>query len=654
MSEKLQVVLFSGGSGTHSITEAFIKQPQLELTILINAYDDGHSTGRLRKFIPGMLGPSDVRKNISRLMPRKETCHQALQRLSDVRLPKGIAYERGMEVAATYAEGRGSSLEGLWGALYRQLTVAQAEGWRDWFAIFMQYAREREQVGKPFDFNDCALGNILFAGCHLAAGRDFNRAMDDFGRYYEISARLLNITLGESLFLVAEKEDGSVLKSEGDIVSAQSTAKISHLYLLDEPTYRSQVELAEEVAWKQVLPTAVNPRMNPAAAAAIAAADVIIYGPGTQHSSLFPSYLTTGVAEAVASNLEADKIFVGNIKKDFDIQDEDAGELARKLLGAMSRYGQVAVRWSDLVTHFFFQGRGDQADYVPFDEKAFHFPLETVKLRDWETSDGKHAGGYVLEELQQIVQSRLSIQLDPARHLVSIIVPAWNEAATVEEVLRELNLLDFSRHDLGKEIVLVDGGSTDGTAEKARTVRGVRVHEARGGRGAALRAGIAQARGDVIVFFPADREYQTEDVNAIVDGVVVQGYKAVYGTRAVKTILDDQLKKTYEGSSILPVLSKYGGMALSTTALFLFNRYITDTLTSLKGFDARSLRALGLESNGVDLDAELVAKLSRQKEFILEIPVDYSPRTRAQGKKMTMGDGFGAILALWRYRFFRR
>jgi hypothetical protein len=134
----------------------------------------------------------------------------------------------------------------------------------------------------------------------------------------------------------------------------------------------------------------------------------------------------------------------------------------------------------------------------------------------------------------------------------------------------------------------------------------------------------------------------------------MQGYKAVYGTRAVKTTVDDRLKQTYESSSLLPSLSKYGGMALSTTALFLFNRYITDTLTSVKGFDARALKALALESNGVDLEAEIVAKLSRGKQFILEIPVDYVPRTRAQGKKMTMMDGFGAITALWRYRFLRR
>ena len=71
-AEQIRVVLFSGGSGTRTITEHFARHPQISLTILINCYDDGHSTGRLRKFIPGMLGPSDVRKNINNLMPTGE------------------------------------------------------------------------------------------------------------------------------------------------------------------------------------------------------------------------------------------------------------------------------------------------------------------------------------------------------------------------------------------------------------------------------------------------------------------------------------------------------------------------------------------------------------------------------------------------------
>src|SRR5580700_9463336 len=88
---KINLVLFSGGSGTQSITEALLRHPQISLRILINAYDDGHSTGRLRRFIPGMLGPSDVRKNINRLMPVAERSQQALRSISDHRLPVGIS-----------------------------------------------------------------------------------------------------------------------------------------------------------------------------------------------------------------------------------------------------------------------------------------------------------------------------------------------------------------------------------------------------------------------------------------------------------------------------------------------------------------------------------------------------------------------------------
>src|SRR5580704_490626 len=89
--QKIEVVLFSGGSGTQSITETLLRHPQIALRILINAYDDGHSTGRLRRFVPGMLGPSDVRKNIGRLMPANERSEKSLALVSDFRLPMGIA-----------------------------------------------------------------------------------------------------------------------------------------------------------------------------------------------------------------------------------------------------------------------------------------------------------------------------------------------------------------------------------------------------------------------------------------------------------------------------------------------------------------------------------------------------------------------------------
>src|SRR3954462_11123671 len=102
---QINVVLFSGGSGTHSIREALIRHKQIALHILINAYDDGHSTGRLRRFIPGMLGPSDVSRNINRLMPQTQERHTALRVLSDHRLPSGFPFDKGMLLSERVSNG---------------------------------------------------------------------------------------------------------------------------------------------------------------------------------------------------------------------------------------------------------------------------------------------------------------------------------------------------------------------------------------------------------------------------------------------------------------------------------------------------------------------------------------------------------------------
>src|SRR5450432_1199424 len=130
---KLSVVLFSGGSGTQSITEAFLKHPQISLTILINAYDDGHSTGRLRRFVPGMLGPSDVRKNINRLMPRSQDCHLALRKLSDHRLPGGYDYADGMTIVDRIANEARHDLAEELAKEFDRLSVKQARVFREFF-----------------------------------------------------------------------------------------------------------------------------------------------------------------------------------------------------------------------------------------------------------------------------------------------------------------------------------------------------------------------------------------------------------------------------------------------------------------------------------------------------------------------------------------
>jgi glycosyltransferase involved in cell wall biosynthesis len=283
--------------------------------------------------------------------------------------------------------------------------------------------------------------------------------------------------------------------------------------------------------------------------------------------------------------------------------------------------------------------------------------LETVKVRDWEEQEGRHSGGYVLDELRQIVQSRVDIELAEVRHMVSIVIPVLNEAKTIESVLKTVTALDFQEFGLSKEVILVDGGSSDQTVQRAREVRNVKIctlPPGESGRGAAMRAGIERARGNLIVFFPGDNEYRPEDLKEVVRMLVRPGCRAVFGTRAVKcTDLSKALKEIYGNDRKLYLTSKYGGMLLSVLTLLLFNRYVSDVLSTLKGYDAQLLHSLKLRSSGIDLETEIVSKLSRLREYMFEIPVEYTPRTREEGKKIRTDDGLKALFALIRFRMKR-
>ncbi|WP_031494861.1 2-phospho-L-lactate transferase CofD family protein [Bryobacter aggregatus] len=663
-SPKLNITMFSGGSGTHSITAALWRHPQISLKILINAYDDGHSTGRLRRFLPGMLGPSDVRKNLNRLMPEREQCHRSLKKISDHRLPVGIPAAEALALMDMILAGRCTKLPAPLADSFAQLNVAQYHRIQSFLSTFRRYYDEQFEKNNVFNFTDCALGNLFFAGCYLEEGQDFNRTIAAFSVFHDVDPSiLLNVTQGENLFLAAMKEDGQLVANEADIVAAQSSnAKISHLYLLSGDTYLDKMErqgILPEEGWEHFLTAQhVTPEISPAAAAAIAEADVIIYGPGTQHSSLLPSYLTRGVGEAVASNRQADKIFVANIHRDLDIPTDDINDLARKFVAAIQRPGpKINVEWEDAVTHFFVQDdhlRTDSAKYIPFDPAQFCYSLKTVRVRDWESQEGRHSGGFVLDEVRQIVQERIDIRIERTSHMVSILIPILNEERTIEEVLKSVVALDFQALGLSKEVLVIDGASTDRSYELAQKVRSVKVLrlDQQQGRGAALRMGIDAARGNLIVFFPGDKEYSTGDLYSLVSSLVNSRFRTVFGSRAVKCInLSGELRSIYQNNLSLYLASKYGGMLLSILTLLIYNRYVTDALSSVKAFDAEFLRSLRLQCDGRDLDTEIVAKLARREEYVLELPVDYTPRSRSAGKKITVFDGLACIWTLIRERF---
>ncbi|MER6580357.1 2-phospho-L-lactate transferase CofD family protein [Nonomuraea sp. NPDC001023] len=338
VTRRVSVALFGGGRGGAGIARALLRTPGTSLSLLVNGYDNGLSTGALRRWLPGMLGPSDFRKNLLLHLDPGDPRHTLLER----RLPPG----------ATPAD-----LDALIGDV---AAAGPAEAARELRVVAGRLAARPGGL----DLADCALGNLVFAGAYLRLGEDFNAAVRACARTFGSPVRLLNVTGGENAFLVALKQDGRVQADEADIVAPQDGVPITGLFLLREPLSaadraalagRPAERVRELLARRSAV---VTP--NPEALRALAGADLIVYGPGTPHSSLLPSYLTPGLAEALSGSGAAARVFVVNVGGDHDVQGLTATDLVDRTLAYLGDPGNERAT----ITHV-LSGRGAGAPAVP-------------------------------------------------------------------------------------------------------------------------------------------------------------------------------------------------------------------------------------------------------------------------------------------------
>ncbi len=315
------VCLFCGGRGSATLIRALLRRPEVNLSLLVNAYDDGLSTGALRDFVPGMLGPSDFRKNLSYLLDLYSAEQYALQKLIEFRLPEDFSAD---DLKAFRAFVDSGSMEGLKKTLLDQFSsidTVTRDRIRGLLGHFFRFYDKRiKEVS--FEFVDCSLGNLVFAGAFLEQGNDFNEAARLMSEVAGSKSRLINVSKGEARTLVALKTDGELMPREAVIVGPQSAVPILDLYFMEcEPSKEGWLAIAdkpieEKRAWLRSQEMKTEPSIQ--AIKALQEADIIIYGPGTQHSSLLPSYLIA--SEAILSSPATVKAFVANIQEDHDIQ----------------------------------------------------------------------------------------------------------------------------------------------------------------------------------------------------------------------------------------------------------------------------------------------------------------------------------------------
>jgi len=227
---------------------------------------------------------------------------------------------------------------------------------------------------------------------------------------------------------------------------------------------------------------------------------------------------------------------------------------------------------------------------------------------------------------------------------LSVLMPVYNEARTIDEVLRQVALIPVE-----KEILVVDDGSTDATREILRAKEGhdgirVILHDRNLGKGKALATALSQARGEILIIQDADLEYDPADYPALLRPIEMGRADVVYGSR-------------FRGSAENRVQNFWhtaGNRALTLISNVVTDLNLTDMATCYKAFHRRVVPALDLQESGFGVDAEITVKVARGGFRIFEVPVSYFARSRAEGKKIRLRDGISALAALLKYRLARK
>ncbi len=386
------------------------------------------------------------------------------------------------------------------------------------------------------------------------------------------------------------------------------------------------------------------PKLNTRLAEKLAAADLIIYAPGTQHSSLFPSYLTPGLSAAIAANLSAIKLLITNIQSDAEITGRNAVDIIDRAVFYLKEKGRVGFPTPCLITHYLLNDPGHEdaaTPYVPLGPlDAFEDP-RLVRIGNYEEGvTGRHDAARVLAPFLDAIVSA------DRRKRVAVLLHDAGSMNKIVQTLLEMVRGGIDRLPMDVTVFFSGADPLDPSFTASLPFAVTRLPD-----GDVSFAPAAKGGGfDYVALFESSGMYRGEDLVALASHLSMGRFDAVWGSRRLSVRdIQESYRLRYRKNVLLGAISYVGSHALSLAYLFLYGRYISDTLSAV-----RAVRAADALDPGIDLTDKranhlLLSELLRRKAEILEIPVQFFPISPERVKRTSPLEGLHALgTIVWR------
>lgn len=609
MSE-IKVTLICGGRGSAQLIRSLDQNRLVDLTLLVNAYDDGLSTGVLRQLIPGMLGPSDFRKNMSHSMSYHRNPYNLLLNLFEYRVKEFD--EKFISKFLIYKDL--SLIDVRFKSLNKVIS-------RDQYNLILNaiytICKHLEQFSREKYSFEMSVGNLVFSGIYLNNSHNFNKTINIYYNLLQIKSKIFNVSDGNNLNLIALRQSGKIEMSESNIVNLDIDDNILDLALIKTAELTT---VGEKNDFPKSETVDYSKYISKEAIKTISESDIIIYGSGTLHSSIFPSLMILN--KYIKNNKNAIKFLINNLDKDNDVKYMTNSDIFNQFLHYLKDPGNV-----NQTIDFILQD--DSSESINFD--SAYANLKVVK-RDYRSKvlTSKHNGYFLSEQLIKSYDKSLIKEV-----YLSILISSSEESGALQTLQSDLEDLSFilkcnvnvelkyfqDERDLFNQIFLLVKSNPDNFSFFSIINNNMNFN--------------------VVDFFNGLKTaFENVDLSANID----------FSRSTLLDIDKNNLQQLYRFKKSKIIISKIISFLISIILALRFNRFISDPLCDLKIYNVKSIENINTDFHKFKTYFDLWIMLLKSKANFIESPIEFFESSKDKYIKSKIRKTLSLLVSILRNR----